>query len=73
VSTKTRGFASFPKEKHLEASSRGGKVKVPKGTATLPPEERIKRASAAGTARWVKARIDRSRGATINPKGDGRS
>jgi hypothetical protein len=36
----------------VELGRRGGKVKVPKGTATLSPEERTERAKAAAAARW---------------------
>lgn len=35
---------------------RGGKAKVPKGTAMLPPEERKERAREAAKARWAKSR-----------------
>jgi hypothetical protein len=33
---------------------RGGKAKVPKGTAVLTPAERKKRAQDAARARWAK-------------------
>lgn len=35
---------------------KGGKKKVPKGTAALEPEERVARAKEAAAARWRKAR-----------------
>jgi hypothetical protein len=37
-----------------EIGRRGGKAKVPKGTAVLPEEERKKRATEAVKARWRK-------------------
>lgn len=65
MSSKKQGFASFTREKHIEASRRGGQAKVPKGTAVLSPEDRIKRASAAGSSRWDKVRAERSSRAAI--------
>lgn len=37
---------------------KGGRARVPKGTATLPPKERVRRAKAAAAARWEKAKSD---------------
>ena len=39
-----------------EIGRRGGEARVAKGTATLTPAQRKKRAQAAAAARWGKAK-----------------
>lgn len=63
MSTKKKtGFGSpnYPKAKHLEASSKGGKAMGrPTGITVMSPEERTLNASRAGKARWEKHKRER--------------
>lgn len=68
-----RGFAAIPKDKHKELSSKGGKVKTPKGFSALSPEDRIVIAVKGSDARWEKARREKQeREQAINLAEDGR-
>lgn len=66
MSTKKRGFASFPEEKLQEVSSRGGSREVPKGFATLTPEERTRNAARAAKIRWEAVKAARMKAQTEN-------
>lgn len=52
-------FSDLSEEKHKALSSKGGKRKVRKGFATLPPEDRIRIAREAANALWEKRRKER--------------
>lgn len=54
--SKPRGFAGMPRDKHQEASSRGGKKRVAKGFATLTPDQRKQAAIKAAQIRWAKVK-----------------
>lgn len=56
---KRQGFASIPKAKHLEFSSRGGQRKVPKGYAKLDSKQRTENAKRAANIRWDKVRQEK--------------
>lgn len=74
MSIKKRGFAAIPQGKHKKLSSKGGKVKTPKGFSTLSPEDRIVIAVKGSNARWGKVRREKQeREQPINSAEDGRA
>jgi len=67
MSTNRQGFASIAGTKrHRKLSSKGGSSKVPKGFATLSPEDRIVIARKGSDARWDKARREKEQGKPVN-------
>lgn len=58
-----KGFGSpnYPKDKHREISSRGGKKTGAKGYALLTPEARSENARIASRTRWDKVKEERQR------------
>lgn len=57
----------MPEDEHKRISSKGGKAKVPKGLAKLPPEDRIEIARKAAQARWENYRRNQGQ-ELIKPK-----
>lgn len=53
------GFQDFKPVVHKAASSKGGKVKVPKGLAKLPPEQRKQIAAKGGHAKANRSNTDK--------------
>ena len=49
--TSTRGFAGYSPAQRLAVSAKGGRKKVPKGIAMLPPERRKEIARLGGLKR----------------------
>lgn len=49
--TSTRGFAGYSPAQRLAVSAKGGRKKVPKGVAMLPPERRKEIARLGGLKR----------------------
>lgn len=74
MQVKPQGFARLSKAELREVSSRGGKKRVPKGFATLPPEDRIVIARNAARTRWERARREKEGDVQpINSKEDGQA
>lgn len=73
ASDKKQGFASFDREKHRAASSKGGKMRGNKGFARLTPEQRTELSRSAAQNRWKRFREERGSagGSTVEPETTG--